>query len=171
MKQTWPKPVIGFAGFSGSGKTTLISQLLPLLSQQGLAVSVLKHSHHQLELDKPGKDSQRFVRAGASEVLLACPNRRYHFSQQDDHDQLNQQLDWLNWQQCDLVLVEGYRHSNMAKIEVHRPALGKPLLYPEDNNIIAIASDQNIDCSIPYLNLNQTAQVAEFILSYIRASY
>ncbi len=170
MNSPWPKPVIGIAGYSGSGKTTLIRQLLSHFCQQGLTVSVVKHSHHPLELDKPGKDSHQFVSAGASEVVLACPNRRYHFSQQSDHDELEQQLSWLNWQQCDLVLVEGYRHCRFSKIEVHRQQLGKALLYPHDPDIIAVATNNKLDCPLPLLDLNQSHDIAEFILNFIRAS-
>ncbi|WP_432459352.1 MULTISPECIES: molybdopterin-guanine dinucleotide biosynthesis protein B [unclassified Agarivorans] len=167
MRQKWPKPVLGLAGYSGSGKTSLLCQLLPLLKQRDLRVSVIKHSHHEILLDKPGKDSHRLFNSGANEVILACPQQRYHFSQQHQSEQLEQQLQWVQWQQCDLVLVEGYRESNIDKIEVHRPALGKALLYPNDPNIIALSCNEALNAPLPVLDLNQASQVLDFIIDYL----
>ncbi|GDY27428.1 hypothetical protein AHAT_33180 [Agarivorans sp. Toyoura001] len=166
MDKKWPKTVLGLAGYSGSGKTTLLSALIPLLKQRGLKVSVIKHSHHQLELDKPGKDSHQFVTAGASEVILACPHKRYHFSKQQQHDEIQEQLHWVNWQACDLVLVEGYRHSQIPKIEVHRSALNKPLLSLNDSQIIAIASTDELSSHLPKFDLNDPKAVCDFIVTY-----
>lgn len=166
MTRNWPKPIIALAGYSGSGKTTLLSRLIPLLKDQGLDVAVIKHSHHNLELDKPGKDSHQFVEAGADQVILACPNKRYHFSVQHQHDELDEQLKWVKWKLCDLVIVEGYRHSEVAKIEVHRKQNGKPLLHPKDQQIIAVATPDKLETDLPLLDLNKPKQISDFILAY-----
>ncbi|WP_406608642.1 molybdopterin-guanine dinucleotide biosynthesis protein B [Agarivorans sp. JK6] len=166
MTRNWPKPIIALAGYSGSGKTTLLSQLIPLLKAQGLSVAVIKHSHHAIELDKPGKDSHKFAEAGAEQVILSCPHKRYHFSLQQQHDDLNEQLSWINWQLCDLVIVEGYRHSAVAKIEIHRSDLGKPLLFPNDKHVIAVASPDNLNTDLPLLDLNKPKLISDFILAY-----
>ncbi|WP_163135022.1 molybdopterin-guanine dinucleotide biosynthesis protein B [Agarivorans sp. Alg241-V36] len=166
MAKNWPKPIIALAGYSGSGKTTLLSQLIPLLKEQGLRVVVVKHSHHKLELDKHGKDSHQFVEAGADQVILACPNKRYHFSVQQQHDELDEQLNWVNWSHCDLVIVEGYRHNNVTKIEIYRKLNAKPVLHPTDQQIIAIATPDKLETDLPLLDLNKPKQIRDFILAY-----
>ncbi|WP_220717990.1 molybdopterin-guanine dinucleotide biosynthesis protein B [Agarivorans litoreus] len=166
MNTKWPKPIIALAGYSGSGKTTLLSQLIPQLKAAGLNVAVIKHSHHAIELDKSGKDSQKFVAAGADQVILSCPHKRYHFSIQQQHDELDEQLSWINWQLCDLVIVEGYRHSEVAKIEIHRSDLGKPLLFENDKRIIAVASPNHLSTDLPLFDLNKPELIADFILAY-----
>jgi molybdopterin-guanine dinucleotide biosynthesis protein B len=133
--------VIGFAGWSGSGKTTLIIKLIPALIARGLAVSTLKHAHHSLEIDKPGKDSYLHRKAGAREVLVASANRwaLMHELGGEDEPHLADLLQKLG--DVDLVIVEGFKREAHAKIEVHRAEMGKPFLFPEDRNIVAIVSD------------------------------
>ncbi|UPW20450.1 molybdopterin-guanine dinucleotide biosynthesis protein B [Agarivorans sp. TSD2052] len=166
MDKKWPKPVLGIAGFSGSGKTRLLSEILPLLIEKKLRVTVIKHSHHTINLDDPTKDSHKLTAAGASEVILSCPNKRYHFSQQHNHDSVEEQLNWVNWAACDLVLVEGYRHSDIPKIEVYREQLGKPLLSANDESIIAVASPNKLESSLTILDLNKPNLISEFIVNY-----
>jgi molybdopterin-guanine dinucleotide biosynthesis protein B len=133
--------VIGLAGWSGSGKTTLIVKLIPALIARGLSVSTLKHAHHSLEIDKPGKDSYLHREAGAREVLVASANRwaLLHELRDEDEPRLADLLARLS--DADLIIVEGFKREAHAKIEVYRRDLGKPLLFPDDSNIVALASD------------------------------
>lgn len=160
--------ILGFAAFSGTGKTSLLKQLIPLLKNRGLRIGVIKHSHHDFEIDYPGKDSHSLRSAGASPVLVVSPYRRAIITEfeepQDIH--LPDQLSLLATENLDLILVEGFRHEAFSKIELHRSSLGKPLLYPNDPNIIAIASDQPLTkCGLPCLDLNNPAAIAEFIFN------
>jgi molybdopterin-guanine dinucleotide biosynthesis protein B len=133
--------IIGFAGWSGSGKTTLIVKLIPALIARGFSVSTLKHAHHSLDIDKPGKDSYLHRQAGAHEVLVASQNRwaLMHELRDEDEPRLADLLPRLSG--VDLVIVEGFKREAHAKIEVHRAETGKPFLFPEDRNIVAIVSD------------------------------
>ncbi|TCK18914.1 molybdopterin guanine dinucleotide biosynthesis accessory protein MobB [Thiogranum longum] len=166
---TAPFPVIGFAAYSGTGKTTLLTQLLPALSAQGLRIGMIKHSHHDFEIDKPGKDSYRLRAAGAQQILIASPHRTVWIGEntQPREPQLAALLARIMPDSVDLVLVEGFRHVEFPKIELHRTATGKPLLYPEDPSIIAIATDEPLDTTLPCLDINQPQTVAEFILETI----
>jgi molybdopterin-guanine dinucleotide biosynthesis protein B len=159
--------IFGFAGYSGSGKTTLIEQLIPLFTAKGLRVSLIKHTHHDFDLDQPGKDSWRHRQAGAQEVLLVGGRRwaLLHEQRTDEQPSLAELCQRLS--ECDLLLVEGYKHEAIPKLEIHRPVLGKPLLQPNDPNIIAIASDHPMNTPQPGLDLNQPAQIAIFILDYL----
>lgn len=161
-----PFPVIGFAAFSGTGKTTLLTRLLPLLSARGLRVGVIKHSHHDFEIDKPGKDSYRLREAGAQHMLIASPQRTVWIDEnsQPREPELDELLERLTPGKLDLVLVEGFRHVAFPKIELHRAATGKPLLYPDDSSIIAIASDVPLDTSLTCLDINRPEQIADYII-------
>ncbi|HEX4842033.1 MAG TPA: molybdopterin-guanine dinucleotide biosynthesis protein B [Limnobacter sp.] len=158
--------VFGFAGFSGVGKTTLIEQLLPLLISKGVKVSVIKHAHHDFDIDRPGKDSYRHREAGAYEVLITA-NKRWvlmHELRSEEEPTLEEQMQKLS--PCDLVIVEGFKRSNIPKIEIWREANNKPMLHPQDPNIIAVACDVEIDCgSLPWLPLNNPPAIAEFIMN------
>ena len=157
--------VFGFAGYSGSGKTTLIEQLIPSFAGRGLKVSVIKHAHHSFDIDQPGKDSYRHREAGAAEVLLTSANRwvLMHELRGGPEPGLREQLRLIS--PCDLVLVEGYKFADIPKVEVHRQATGKPLLHPDDPNIVAVASDAAIETAVPLLDLNRPDEIAEFIMS------
>ena len=161
-------PVLGFAAFSGTGKTTLLRQLIPLLQAESLKIGVIKHSHHDFEIDKPGKDSYELRRSGASPVLLVSKYRRAIVEEfhNGDEVQLADQVTALSVTKLDLILVEGFRHEAFPKIELHRPALGKPLLQPDDPWIIAVASDRPIPTppNCPCLDLNAAESIVEFIL-------
>jgi len=145
--------VFGFTGYSGAGKTTLIEQLIPRFVTDGLRVSLIKHAHHHFDIDRPGKDSFRHREAGASEVMLVSDQRwvLMHELREEPEPLLEDQL--LRFSPCDLVLVEGYKFTDIPKIEVHRPANGKPLLHPEGHNIIALASDVKFELPLPWLDL------------------
>jgi molybdopterin-guanine dinucleotide biosynthesis protein MobB len=166
----FPVPLLGFAAFSGTGKTTLIEQLIPMLIEQGLRIALVKHSHHDIEMDKPGKDSYRLRKAGASQVVLAGTHRSICFHEHTEaHDSdLNEQLALLNTACVDLVLVEGYRDQAFPKIELHRSALGKPFLYPNDTHIIALVCDQYVETDkLPLFEFTQLQQLVTFILKRI----
>ncbi|HEY0879422.1 MAG TPA: molybdopterin-guanine dinucleotide biosynthesis protein B [Zeimonas sp.] len=159
--------VFGFAGYSGSGKTTLIEQLIPRFVLRGLRVSLIKHAHHLFDIDKPGKDSFRHREAGASEVLITSDQRwvLMHELRDEAEPSLHEQL--VRFSPCDIVLVEGYKHAAIPKLEVYRPALGKPPLYPADPNIVAVASDAPVATTLPRLDLNDPDAIAEFILGHL----
>lgn len=158
--------VIGFAGFSGSGKTTLLEQVIPLLTARGLRIAVIKHAHHKFDIDKPGKDSFRHREAGAGEVLVVSAYRWALMHELVNEAEPSLQDLCSRLSPCDLVLVEGYKFSEIPKLEVHRSVTGHPHLYPEDKNIIALVSDTRADISLPQLNVNEPQQVANFILKY-----
>ncbi len=159
-------PVLGFAAYSGTGKTSLLVKLIPLLKLQGLRVAMIKHAHHDFDIDKPGKDSYELRKAGADQVLVASDRRwalMTDYAQQKEVrlDDLILKLDLEN---IDLVLVEGFRHVAFPKIELHRRSTGKALIFPEDKNIIAVAVDENIETGqLSLLNINQVEEVAGFI--------
>ena len=158
--------VFGFAGYSGSGKTTLIEQLIPRLVLAGLRVSLIKHAHHSFDIDRPGKDSYRHREAGASEVLVTSDQRwvLMHELRGEAEPSLHEQIARLS--PCDLVLVEGYKREMIPKLEVHRRVHGQPLLYPQDGNIVAIATDQAIVAPLPVLDLNDYDAIAGFVIRH-----
>ncbi len=161
-------PVIGFAAYSGTGKTTLLIQLIPLLKKRGVRVGIIKHSHHDFEIDKPGKDSFRLRSAGADSVLLVSRHRRAVITEFNEHSEpkLDEQLVIFDQSELDLILVEGFREERFPKIELHRPILNNPLLFPGDPTVIAIATDRPLDIpeGLVQLDLNDVSQITEFIL-------
>src|SRR5690349_11748987 len=124
--------VIGIAGYSGSGKTTLIEKMIPLLVAEGLRVSLIKHAHHQFDVDQPGKDSYRHRHAGCTEVMVSSPARwaLMHEMRGAPEPPLQEQL--KRFSPCDLVIVEGYKSEPIPKIEVHRREARAPLLHLTD---------------------------------------
>lgn len=159
--------IFGFAGYSGSGKTTLIEKLIPLFTGRGLKVSLIKHAHHAFDVDTPGKDSYRHRQAGCSEVLVTSSRRwvLMHELRGAAEPELNEQI--MHLSPCDLLLVEGFKHESIPKIEVYRALVGEPLLHPHDANIVAIASDVPVNTALPRLDLNRPPQVAEFMLRHL----
>lgn len=161
--------VIGFCGRSGSGKTTLIEQLIPALRAAGQRVSVLKHAHHDFDIDHPGKDSYRHRKAGAFETVVASSRRlaivREYEVEVDTG--VHQMLAELSV--CDWALVEGFKHADLPKIEVWRAETGHPVQYPVDPYIVAIATDDPARLpertGLPLLDLGDAAAVAAFLLS------
>ncbi len=168
-------PVIGFAAWSGTGKTTLLSHILPLLRAEGLRVGVVKHAHHSFEIDYPGKDSYELRKAGASQMLVGSRQRWAlicETPEQESEPALAELMKHLFTDQLDLILVEGFKPEAIPKIELHRPALGKPLLCLEDESIIAVASDTQLNPAppLPMLDLNDPAAVCAFVLAYTEAT-
>lgn len=160
--------IFGFAGYSGSGKTTLVEQLIPRFAMEGLKVSVIKHAHHHFDIDRPGKDSYRHREAGASEVMITAANRwvLMHEMRGGPEPELPEQLKRLS--PCDLVLVEGFKRQPIPKLEVHRKEAGKPLLYPEDPHVVAIATDEALDTKLPQFDLDDYDGIAAFIMEYLQ---
>lgn len=165
-------PLIGFAAFSGTGKTTLLRQLIPALKSKGLTIAVIKHAHHNFDIDIPGKDSYEIRQAGAQQVLVSSNRLMALMEVQETelHDpSLAELIPRLDSSHLDLILVEGFKHENIPKIELYRPSLGKPLLYCDDSNIIAIASDTplNLDTAIDQLDLNNIDEMALYLHTFI----
>lgn len=164
--------VLGFAAYSGTGKTTLLKQLIPLLKAQGLKVGLIKKSHHDFEIDKPGKDSFELRQAGASPVMLTSSHRRALITEHSELRErcLAEELAYFDLDSVDLVLVEGYKDESFPKIELHRSSLGKPLLFPQDPAIIAIACDGllPLQVNIPLFDLNEPEAIAQFIIDRLR---
>ena len=133
--------VFGFAGWSGSGKTTLIERVIPRLVARGLRISLIKHAHHRFDVDHPGKDSYRHRHAGCSEVLVTSGERWALMHELRGGRELTLDETLARLSPCDLVLVEGYKAAPIPKLEIWRAAAGKPLLYPRDHYILAIATD------------------------------
>jgi len=156
--------VIGLAGWSGAGKTTLLTRLIPHFNAQGLRVSVIKHAHHQFDVDVPGKDSWRHREAGAAEVLVASSTRwaLMHELRGAAEPRLPELLEKLS--AVDLVVVEGFKREPHRKIEVHRAANGKPLLFPDDPGIAGIASDTAVETRLPTVHLDDIPAVAALLL-------
>ncbi len=170
MKHTLNIPIIGFAAYSGTGKTTLLEALLPKLTEAGLRIGMLKHAHHNFDVDKPGKDSYRLRKAGASQMLIASRNR---FALMTETPEAEAEFEYLltrfDEDKLDVVLVEGCKNIAFPKIELHREEVGKPWLYPHDENIIAIASDTaELDSELPQMNINDLDAIAQFILQYVQ---
>ena len=153
---------LGVVGWSGSGKTTLLTALISIFTQRGVAVSSIKHAHHDLTLDQPGKDSSRHAQAGAKEVILASNNGFALFSSKREVG-LPALLERLA--PVDLVLVEGFKNYDIPKIEVYRPVLGKPPLWPQ-MDVLAVVSDECLpECPVPVLSLEAPGAVADFLLA------
>ena len=158
--------IIGLAGWSGSGKTTLITKLIPRLRARGLRVSTLKHAHHGFDLDRPGKDSFMHREAGATEVLISSAKRWAILHE------LREEPEWdlgglvAKMSPVDLVLVEGFKRDAFPRLEIHRVANGKPLLYLQDPHIVAVASDSLLPgTALPVLDLNDIEPIVDFLLA------
>jgi molybdopterin-guanine dinucleotide biosynthesis adapter protein len=161
--------VVGFAGFSGSGKTTLVESLIPVLKLRGLRVSVVKHAHHKFDIDHPGKDTYRHREAGAFEVVVASGKRLALIREFERPAELSvHHLIAELYEGVDWVLVEGFKESNLLKIEVWRASAGKPALYPDDDFIVAIATDSAQQLPEPtlrpLLDLNDPDAVAQWLV-------
>ncbi|WP_199454157.1 bifunctional molybdopterin-guanine dinucleotide biosynthesis adaptor protein MobB/molybdopterin molybdotransferase MoeA [Vibrio owensii] len=170
MKHTLNIPILGFAAYSGTGKTTLLEALLPKLTDAGLRIGMLKHAHHNFDVDQPGKDSHRLRKAGASQMLISSRNR---FALMTETPESESEFDYLltrfDEDKLDVVLVEGCKNIAFPKIELHREEVGKPWLHPNDENIIAIASDSGeLDSELPQMNINDLEAIAQFVIQYVQ---
>ena len=162
-------PVLGFAAYSGTGKTTLLVKLIPLLREAGIRVALIKHAHHDFDIDIPGKDSYELRKAGADQVLVASAKRRALIREMtaEAEPQLEDLVNELDLEQVDLVLVEGFRHVAFPKIELHRPSLNRDLISAHDVSVIAVAADEMIDTGLPLLDINQPENIVSFIMEWM----
>lgn len=153
----------GFAGYSGSGKTTLIERLIPYFTGEGYRIALIKHAHHDFDIDVPGKDSWRHRRAGAREVLVSSGQRwaLMHELADEGEPSLTEHLERLS--PCDIVFVEGYKSEPIPKLEIHRKDLGKPFLFPHDPHIVAIACSDAVETGLPRLDPDRPEKIAQFI--------
>lgn len=164
-----PIPILGFAAYSGTGKTTLLEALLPKLTEAGLRIGMLKHAHHNFDVDKEGKDSYRLRKAGASQMLISSRNR---FALMTETPEAESEFEYLltrfDTDKLDVILVEGCKNIAFPKIELHREVVGKPWLYPNDDNIIAIAADSVVaDSELPQMNINDLDAISAFVVDYV----
>ena len=167
------KKLIGFAAYSGTGKTTLIKQIVSILKKSNYRVSVIKHAHHNFDVDQPGKDSYEIRKSGAENMLISSSNRwaLMHENHNNDELRLNDLLDLLGRTESDITLVEGFKAENFPKIELYREEISKDkgLLSNEDDNIVAVATDTNIKVknSLITLDINNPSEIANFIINYL----
>ena len=157
--------IFGIAGFSGSGKTTLIERVIPQLTARGLKVAVIKHTHHDFDMDRPGKDSWRAREAGAAMVLLSSDHRTALLTEHRDTPPTLADL-LAQLPPCDLVLVEGYKREAIPKLEVHRAETKQPWLFPDDPHILAVASDIATPNDFPHIDIDAIPLITDFILNH-----
>ncbi len=169
--------ILGVVGWSGSGKTTLLTALIPLLRARGLTVSTVKHAHHGFDMDRPGKDTYRHREAGAHEVVVATAKRWALLHEVDGPEPALPAL-LARMEAVDLVLVEGFKTHEFPKLEVHRPALGKPPIWPEFPDVVAVATDAPLaahplavpplaNCPRTVLPLNDPAAIAGWVAAFL----
>lgn len=159
-------PLLAITGYSGTGKTTLLEKLIPQLRQNGLRVGLIKHSHHNVEVDKPGKDSHRLREAGANPTMIVCDQRWAMMVETDSPTSFETLLKQFDRFELDLILVEGFKHEQLPKIQLHRRATEKPL--PEhDDFTLAVATDYALEREV-CLDINNVEQIAEFILNKLK---
>lgn len=162
-------PLLGFAAYSGTGKTTLLEAILPIIKAKGIRVAVLKHAHHDFDLDTPGKDSFRLRKAGADQMLIASGQRHVLFTETPyEEESFETLLNMFDHKKLDLILVEGCKTLSFPKIELHREEVGKPWLYDKDTDIIAIASDTVVKSELPQLDINDIDGISAFVVSYVK---
>ncbi|MDP6787099.1 MAG: molybdopterin-guanine dinucleotide biosynthesis protein B [Rhodospirillales bacterium] len=159
--------VFGLIGWSNAGKTTLMINLLPELIGRGIKVSTMKHGHHDFDIDRAGKDSFRHREAGATEVLLTSASRWALMHELRGAPERSIENLISHMTPVDLLLIEGFKTHRHVKLEIHRPAEGKPLICRDDPDVVAVASDQLLpDIDLPVLDLNDIPAIADFIVSY-----
>ena len=163
-----PTPILGFAAYSGTGKTTLLTKIIPLLKDRNIRLGIIKHAHHEFDIDQPGKDSYKLRKAGAERMLIASSKRWALMVENEANDpepSLQALIDELNAKSLDLILVEGFKHENYPKIELHRSDLNKEFMHPNDSSILAVATDTDQGDNIPIrqLDINSPSQIVTFI--------
>lgn len=168
-------PILGFVAYSGTGKTTLLTKVIPLLRQAGLRIAMIKHAHHQFDIDTPGKDSHRLRQAGAEHVMIASRGRWVWMAETPGQDEarLDDMLARLREIDVDLILIEGFKHERYPKIELRRNELDNPRLYPDDPDIIAVACDGPLqpETRLPVLDINDPEAIAAFIVDRLRGGH
>ncbi|MBT4836025.1 MAG: molybdopterin-guanine dinucleotide biosynthesis protein B [Methylococcales bacterium] len=169
--------IIGFVAYSGTGKTTLLEKIIPILTSRGFKIAVIKHTHHQFDIDKPGKDSYRLRKSGACQIVMGSSKRSVMIkenTQQQDEPNLEVLVNQLDLEELDFILVEGFKHEAFNKIELHRNIMNKTFLYQDDPNIFAIILDKeskiSSQCNLPQLDINNEYEIAEFLINRISNS-
>lgn len=173
--ENFPLPLLGFCAYSGTGKTTTLKKLIPLLREQGVRLAVIKHAHHDFEIDYPGKDSYELRHAGAEQLIVASASRIAQVTEVanpgDDPD-LADLLSRLRTEELNLVLVEGFKDIAFPKIELHRSGFDRPYIFNTDPNVIAVAVDQPIPAEYgdtpPQLDLNDPSRLVTFIIGFMQ---
>jgi molybdopterin-guanine dinucleotide biosynthesis protein B len=164
-------PLLGIAAYSGTGKTTLLKQLIPLLRQREIRVGLIKHTHHDMDVDTPGKDSYELRKAGADQTLVAS-DRRWALMTETP-EQLPLDLHYLasrfDRDKVDVILVEGFKHEPVSKIILYREYIGRPLEDMLDKFVIAVASDRPVT-GVKFLDINQPEAIAEFIAEWLKGA-
>ena len=163
-------PLVGFLAYSGTGKTTLLAKLISILSGKGLRVGIIKHAHHTFDIDQPGKDSYKLRKAGASKMMIGSVNRWALMAdaENDQEFSLQDHIQRMDQDNLDLILIEGFKLEEIPKIELVRPSLGNDLFFPNDKNVIAVATDDilPVETDIPVLDINNPDEIIEFIYEY-----
>ncbi len=165
------KPVLAIAAWSGTGKTSLLKKLIPALYARGIRTGVIKHTHHNMDIDKPGKDSYELRRAGAAQTMVASAQRWALMTETPEKDtlDLNYLVSRMDHSALDLVLVEGFKHESVAKILLFRQGTGHGVdELTLDQDVIAVASDVSLKIQMPVLNLNDTDEIADFIEAWLQ---
>ena len=160
--------IINIVGWSGSGKTTLVIKLINEIKNRKKSISTMKHAHHDFDIDQPGKDSYKHREAGAEEVLISSGKRWALMSENNIGSESNLIYLITKMKPVDVLIIEGWKYSNLKKIEVYRPEIGKPRITNINDNLVAIATNlMNLEVSekIPIFNLNNTKEICDFILN------
>lgn len=164
-------PLLAISAYSGTGKTTLLTKVIPLLREQGLHLGIIKHTHHDMDIDKPGKDSYELRKAGAQQTLVASQQRWALMTETPNHQEVDlyEMVSKMDTDTLDLVLVEGFRHEQVPKIVLSRQILGRNTEDLLDEHVIAIASDNIADqqLAVPWLDINIPRNVANFIITWV----
>lgn len=165
-------PLLGIAAYSGTGKTTLLKQLIPLLRQREIRVGLIKHTHHDMDVDTPGKDSYELRKAGADQTLVASDRRWALMSETPEQQPLDLQYlaSRFDAGKIDLILVEGFKHESVSKIILYREEIGRPLEEMLDKFAIAVASDRPIAVNIRSLDINLPESIADFIVEWLKSA-
>lgn len=158
------KKIIGISGYSGCGKTTLLKKIIQLMVSQNIKVGSLKHAHHDIELDIPGKDSYELRKAGAQQTIIAC-DKRYALIEETPNNPIDLKTLINHFSDVDIILVEGFKDEQIPKIMCHRNTIAKPLFI--DDFTIAVASDEQLNTSVPVLDINEPEQIVNFINNYL----
>lgn len=163
-------PLLGIAAYSGTGKTTLLKQLIPMLRQRGLRIGLIKHTHHDMEIDTPGKDSYELRKAGAEQTLVASDRRWALMVETPEQHPLDLSAlaGHIDPVAIDLILVEGFKYEPIAKIALYRAETGRPFSGVIDEHVIAIASNRRLETRLPQLNINDPQQIADFIIGWYK---
>lgn len=163
-------PLLGIAAYSGTGKTTLLKKLIPQLNARGIRIALIKHTHHDMDVDTPGKDSYELRKAGAEQTLVASDKRWALMTETPEQEPLDLQFlaSKIDPERCDLILVEGFKHEAIPKVALYRASVGKPFAGIIDEHVLVLASDGDVGCDIPQLDINKTEQIADFIEQWLK---